>query len=228
MAKLLETGTPKLVNDLADAFNRQSKQSNQFWLALVVASAVALFPEQTTSGNVKLPFSLGEVRTDIHSLVGFFIVTILMIAYCRAFAEGHLVRKLFDDMFERIETIERRDAFRFRDALVISNFARVFPLVDLAATPQLQPVYYWLLKLTAVAVTFGIPSSALVAAYVQVANNQSVATWLQVLAFAAMTVTSIATIHVLTIEMRHSRRVASDHLVVDRSRNKKSKRSRAK
>jgi hypothetical protein len=68
-------------------------------------------------------------------------------------------------------------------------------------------IYYFLLKLVAVAVVFAIPSAALIVAYLQLMMSPLVANWIHVVASFALFITTLSVIQILYIEIRYSFRV---------------------
>jgi hypothetical protein len=204
------TQNSEIVLDLADAFSKRSKSSNQMWLALVVAATLVIFPNEDPGRNgvITLPFSLGSVDRTTYAFVGFMILTILIIAYCQAHAGAQNANRLAHALIDKLES--PRMARTFYDIFVVSNFSRAAPLAALLPSQLrlrvpgvITAAYYVLLKMLALAVLFGIPSVALLTAYRRLVDTASNASWLRFFSIFALSVTCIAILQVVCVELHY-------------------------
>jgi len=202
-----EGGVPKIVRDIADGFSTQVKFSNRVWLSLIVAATFVLFPK-VTGEYVTLPFALGNVDVGTYKVVGFLILSILMLAFCQAYAAAHFATRLAHEVIAEIPGgNNREEARRFFDLLGSSSLARVSSLAHMTGRHKIGAVYYSVLKLVAAAVIVGIPSTALAITYAQIAGNPTVARSVQLVAIFVFVVTSVAVIQISYLELRHAFRV---------------------
>jgi len=78
----------KLVKELATAVSTQAQVANRMWLALMTVALFAVLPHvPTKSGNLSLPFSLGEVNAMWFHRVVFAILVVLAVAFASAHAQ---------------------------------------------------------------------------------------------------------------------------------------------
>jgi hypothetical protein len=160
------------------------------------------------NGVVKLPFSLGMVDAGTYQVMSFLILTVLMIGYCQSYATAHLISRDAHEAIAKLRPEDRRiEGRKLYDLLVTSTLARVAPLVQLTGLARCTAVYYFALKLVAVAILFAIPSSAIVIPYARLASNLSIASWVHWLAIFALIVTAVAILEILIFEFRHIFRV---------------------
>jgi hypothetical protein len=204
----------KIVRDLAEGYSKQSKDSNRLWLASIAGAAVVVFPTHSLDDKtmVNLPFSLGAVPSSIFEPVGFFILFILFMAYCQAYAHAHNA-----DYFSqrRLDELERNNpkalARDFYDNLVASSFARVWPLVYLlriscgGALKTVQLLYYVLLKFLTTVILLGIPLTALWVSYRPLLEASP--TLILVASSFALMFTTVAVAQIVFAEFQHGSRV---------------------
>jgi hypothetical protein len=208
-AMLDQNDDPPNVRELAEAFSVQARYSNKVWLALIAAATLVLYPNGESNNAVKLPFSLGSVDEGTYKVIGFLILIILMISYCQAYAGAHIATRFAHERLERINPESKRlEARKLFDLLVVGTFLRVSYLVQFPTMPRLSAIYYCVLKFVANAVTFGIPITALITVYVQLAGNPSVSKWIYYGLFFALCITSITVLQALILELRHIFRLA--------------------
>jgi hypothetical protein len=211
-----QTEIPKLIKDLAETFSRQSKYSNQLWLALVVAAAVVIFPN-INGHNITLPFSLAVVDKDIYVRIGFLILTVLIIAYCQAFAQAQQAAWLAHRLIDKLDDQWARSLY---DVSVTATFTRVAPLVDLlilqlgsrttikpSTLSRLAAVYYGLMKILANGVILGIPAGAVYTGYLRWMENPSILSWERFVAPLMLMITVIPMLQAIWATYRQSRRV---------------------
>jgi hypothetical protein len=206
------------VKDLAEAFGKQSKYSNQLWLALIGAAVVANFPHRTAQG-VELPFSLGVVNQDVFSPAAFLIVSVLTVAYCVAFAEANSAVRFAHSQLDRLDSNQHR---RLYDFLTVAIFARVAPLARLIVSSfnnwspayKIAAVYYVALKLVANVILLGIPTASLITAYCNLSARAdpwppgaAMATWIDRFSTLTLVVTAAAIIQIVVAEVRHDAHV---------------------
>jgi hypothetical protein len=204
-----------VVRDLADGYGKQSKDSNRLWLASIAAAAVVLFPSPNpaTPNLVNLPFSLATVPTSIFEPVGFGILFVLVMAYCQAYAHAHNAAHFAQKLLDKFERTNAEAKPReFYDILVLSSFARVWPLVDLFQTLYgrkrwLVRSYYILLKLLTEATLLGIPLLSLFLAYTRIFGSSP--DWVRWPALLALVLVGIAVIEIIVAEIRYARRVVA-------------------
>jgi hypothetical protein len=203
----------QIAHDLAEGFSTQSKFSNKVWLALIAAATLVLFPDiDASSGNVKLPFSLGSVGPGTYKVVGFLILTVLIISYCQTYAATHIAVRIAHDLIDKIEPESKRlDVRSFFGLLVTPNLARVSPLAQLTGLSRLAAVYYFFLKLLAITVLFVIPLIAAFFAYNQLASSLTVGKWICLISFFVLCITSTAVLQLLYTELCHTFRVAKKY-----------------
>jgi hypothetical protein len=196
---------------LAEAYSKQSKYSNQLWLALIGAAVVVNFPHRTAS-EIDLPLSLGSVQEGIFAPAAFLILTVLTVAYCAAFAGADNANRFAHG---RLDNQERR----LFDFLSVATFARVAPLVDstihlLKNSPcrnKIAAIYYVFLKLVANVIILGIPTASLITAYFNLLKNKlstTAGTSLSILLTLAMVVTVVAIVQIAIVEFSHNARIA--------------------
>jgi hypothetical protein len=200
----------EIVQVLADGFSKQSKYSNQLWLASIAAAAVLLFPN-VSSSTVNLPFSLGVIPKSIFAPVGFGILFILVMAFCQAYAHTHNAATFGQRTLDEFEkSVPEANARDFYDILVTASFARVWPLVDLlkdlhGAAKWIAVPYYVVLKCLTHTFMLGIPGFALVIAYVNIFEDSLA--WIHVPALIALSIVIIAIMQIAVAEIRYGRHV---------------------
>jgi hypothetical protein len=131
MATKNDNEVPGVVKDLADAVSKQSKYSNQLWLALVAASLPITFSKPDTSGDVMLPFSFGAIDEAIFAPVGFAILFILTMAFLVAYGQAHITSRFAQDFVRSTQSTQDVSARDFYDVLNVATFARVSSLAIL-------------------------------------------------------------------------------------------------
>jgi hypothetical protein len=207
------TGTS--VKDLAEAFGKQAKYSNQLWLALIGAAVVVNFPHKTGT-VIDLPFSLGSVEEGVFAPAAFLILAVLSVAYCVAFAESNNAARFAHRQIDNFSSDEVR---RLYDLLAIATFSRVAPLVNLTnyrlnhwpAANKIASAYYVILKLVANVIILGIPIGSLITAYLRVLQGPSIsvlAFWITRFSTFALVVTAVAFIQIIIAEVLHDAYVA--------------------
>jgi hypothetical protein len=170
-----------LIKDLAGAVSRQSRVTNNTWIALTTVALFAIVPHTPSGeGNLTLPFNLGEVaQTWFYGLV-FSILVVLAIAFAAAHTQQVRTQKLaqrnIDSMLERGASTDLLHPREYFDMWRMPSLIRVAPLpqalrgryqfyADSAGLPtwlRLATVtYYGLLKLVSWVVYFLFPMWAL-------------------------------------------------------------------
>jgi hypothetical protein len=199
----------KFVRDFADGFSRQTKFSNQVWLALIAADTVVVFP-RGQGNSIDLPFALGSVDKPTFALVGFMILVILNIAFCQAYAEAHNVTRLAQDALTKLPPDKSSVARKLFDALTIASFARVAPLVQLllryinntSKKGRIAATYYVILKITTTAVMLGIPTLASWVAFLKLIESTP-ALWILAIFSCGLLLSGIAFLQIAWAEMMH-------------------------
>ena len=197
----------KIGKDLAEGFSAQAKFSNRVWLALIASATLALFPETDFIGKVKLPFALGSVDTGTYKVIGFFILTILMISYCQTYAAAHVAVRIAHKTIDGMEPDAKRLTRQLFDMHVTPTLARVAPLAQLLNSQRIAACYYCLLKTVAIAVILGIPTTALFVVFLQVSENTTVPFSILLLALFALCITAIAIVQLVCTEVKHMSKV---------------------
>lgn len=179
-----------LVKELASAVSTQAQFANRMWLALMTVAFFAVLPRvPASSGNLSLPFSLGEVNAMWFHLIVFSILVVLAIAFASAHAQHIRAQSLAQDslsaMFSMSGHIHPREFF---DMMRLPSFNRIAPLAQLlrgkyqyyktardcpAWLRRLTVVAYVPLKLASLAVYFSLPFWAIWHAYTNVLSVQS-------------------------------------------------------
>ena len=179
----------ELVKELASAVSTQAQFANRIWLALMTAALVAVLPHvPTSSGNLSLPFSLGEVDATWFNRVVFALLVVLVITFASAHAQHIRAQSLAQDSISASPSmsghIHPREMF---DMLRMPSFNRVAPLAQVlrgkyqyyktnhdcpAWLRRLTVVYYALLKIASLAVYFSLPFWAIWHAYTNVLGVQ--------------------------------------------------------
>jgi len=205
----------KTVRGLADGFSKQSKYSNQLWLASIAAAAVLVFPSGSND-TVNLPFSLATIPKTTFEPVGFGILFILVMAFCQAYAHAHNAAFFGQRQLDRIERIApeimARDIY---DILVTASFARVWPLVDLlrklpGPTKVAAIPYYVTLKLLTHVFMLGVPLLALARTYVRILEHSS--PWVHVPILISLVLVVVAAIEIAVSEFLYAKRVVVGRL----------------
>jgi hypothetical protein len=183
----------ELVKELSSAVSTQAQVANRTWLALITIALLALLPRAPTSnGNLSLPFSLGEVNTMWFNVLVYSFLVVFAIAFASAHAQQmrtqSLTQAALDSLSASYPTDDQIHPREFFDMLRMPSFNRVAPLAQLlrgkyqfyktsrecpAWLRGLTVVYHVLLKVTSLAVYFGLPFWALCHAYANVLNVQS-------------------------------------------------------
>jgi len=184
-----------LVKELAVAVSTQAQVANRTWLALMSVALLAVLPRiPKPSGNVNLPFGLGEVDPIWFHAVLFSIFVVLAIAFASAHIQQARAQKLAQLVVDLLvadpvqhELVHPRELF---DMWRMPSLNRVASLAQALrgkyqffATAHNCPtwlrfvsiVYYALLKLAALTIYYGLPIWALWRAYYGV----SLLGWLQ-------------------------------------------------
>jgi len=170
--------THKFVKELADAFSKHAKYVNQVWFASIVAATVVVFPAVSDDGkNIDLPFSLGTVSRPIYAPVGYFILAVLIVAYCQGYAKAYDARKFAHGLIDQLEANDPR-ARDFYDFFVVDGIARVWPLVSLLKRwfgnqSKIIVPSYIALKIFTQGILLGLPLLALVSAFWQILKTTS-------------------------------------------------------
>jgi hypothetical protein len=177
-----------IVKELAGAVSVQARIANRAWLALMSVAFFAVLPHKPEkSGNLSLPFNLGEVNPVWFHAIVFSILVVLAIAFASAHAQQMRAQKLAQVAVDslvashsREDHVHPRELF---DMLRTPSFNRVAPLAQLLRgkyqfyeTGRHCPTwlllgtnaFYALLKLTSLLVYFGLPFWAMWQAYANV------------------------------------------------------------
>lgn len=162
---------------------------------MAVTILVVLPGQEVDSGELlrNLPFGLGPVDPNVFNIITFFILAVLAIAFCQAYAQSIRVHRLAHQTIKTLNTAET-DVFvgarDFYDFFIVSTLTRVAPLPQLlfvgknrsAVYNYLCMVYYLFLKLVVALIIFALPATALWFGFQSSFDNQSVATWVVYLA----------------------------------------------
>jgi hypothetical protein len=182
-----------LIKEIAAAVSVQAQVANRSWLALMTVALIAVLPRNTAkSGNVSLPFNLGEVDASWFHAVVFSILVVLAIAFAAAYAQAVRAHKLsqpvVDALADEGALTDRVHPRELYDMLRMPSLNRVASLAQslrgeyqFFRTGLICPLwlrllsvsYYGLLKFASMVVYFGLPLWALWQAYITVSNSSS-------------------------------------------------------
>jgi hypothetical protein len=156
-----------VLKEFAAAVSTQAQVANRIWLGLMTVALVALLPRESTApGSLELPFSLGKVDGETFSVIVFGMLVVLTIAFSSAYAQQSRAHRLAQSFLESADAASYGGAYprEWFDMLRLPTFNRVAPLPQWlgGAWPRIvRACYYFLLRLTAMAVYFGLPAYAL-------------------------------------------------------------------
>ncbi len=194
------------VKDRAEAASTQSKFANWLWLALIFISVVVLIPRPAgqPGAPVELPFDLGEVEPGVFHFVTFFMLSVLLVAFCQAHAQTvrahRLARRAMGPVNPNDEVVPGMHPHDLFDALVTPSLSRVAALPQMvrgdyqfhpesASCPRLRRVLttilYAYLKAIAVIVYLFLPAAAMGSSLWRfVTGQKAIPGWLAWLGFA--------------------------------------------
>ncbi|MGB7601306.1 MAG: hypothetical protein WBM24_13425 [Candidatus Sulfotelmatobacter sp.] len=179
-----------LVSELAEAVSTQAKVANRAWLALITAAVFAVLPrtEDPKSGNLSLPWNIGEVDPRWFHAIAFFILVVLAITFASAHAQQIRAQVLTQGVISSLAKVQHPDEVvhprELYDMLRTPSLNRVAPLAQLlrgkyqfyassGRCPQwlrvLSVLYYGIVKLVSLVVFYLLPIWALGWAYMLVA-----------------------------------------------------------
>jgi hypothetical protein len=162
------------------------KTANNFWIALVTFSVIAISPTKTNDGKYTLPINLGSFQeSDFYPLV-FTIISLIIICYGSVFAQAlrssKLVYRAVTDLKNShvfIGNIHIQDVV---DAMIYPTINRVAPIAQLLqGKDQFFPEannrskiksfvsfsYYAILKLVTILVRLIFPAYALIVSFIR-------------------------------------------------------------
>jgi hypothetical protein len=159
----------RVLKEFAEAVSTQAQVANRIWLGLMTVALVALLPRESSApGSLELPFSLGKVDAETFSVIVFGMLVVLTIAFSSAYAQQSRAHGLAQAFLKLISVnansyggASPREWF---DMLRLPTFNRVAPLPQSLRGKWLGIIrvcYYFLLRLIAMSVYFGLPAYAL-------------------------------------------------------------------
>lgn len=182
-----------LLRELSEAVSLQAKIANKLWIALITVAVINFLPVTQAASQPKtrtLPFNLGEVDSNVFGSVAYLMLVVIVIAFAAAHAQQirsqRFVQLEVSDIIDkgvRIYGIHPRDLF---DLFRMPSLTRVASLPQLlrgkdssfTRPSSLSPVkkilartYYVMLKIASLTVYFGLPTLALVAAYLNLGDS---------------------------------------------------------
>lgn len=222
-------GALKEVRDLAEGFSEQSKLANRTWFVLFAIMVLVVVPDSSldTSGRKVLPFGFGAISRGLFDSVSLYVLCIVTISFCSARAQALIAydlahRRITDIQNQVVDdklgsfplsTIPQR---RFFDIMTTATLVRTGPLGVLAKHTyqkwgyinKIASVYFIILKALAMIVFLGIPTAAVIFAWLELLENAHVNLSFKVIGTMIWVITMIPLIQNLFVDAMHTKIVA--------------------
>jgi len=222
----MDDKTLALIDKLAEGYSNLAKNANRFWIALIIVSITAIFPNSSDNKIIVLPFSLGEVNNSDFYVICLFLICILTIAYASSLLQTTSTRKLIQI---EIEKLSQNDRFisnthiqDYLDAILFPTYYRVAPIIQFiqgknhflekgnnetkkAVIPRLC---YIVLKFFSVFLIHGVPTVSFFMCYNNInPNNESVFMISKLYYFAIIILYVSITLVLLLVNIGYSKKV---------------------
>lgn len=209
------------LKDLAESVSVQSRVANRYWLAFLAISFFVISKNEVSGGNVSLPFDLGNVPGQYYSVVSFFMVCVMTIAFCSAYAQVHRVQNFAHEIMDEIAPEDmpfEHDSRDFFDFLRIPTVMRVSPLPQLAQGERqwfknknilskkrlwFSLVYYIFVKTVAMLIYLGIPVCILIYVTIEFYTQESQVSSLLTVGYICVGVAGFSLMHIFVREVLH-------------------------
>lgn len=169
----------ELIENLCTGYSTQSKTANQFWLALIISSVIALTGRIESKGMptdslIQLPFTLGGVNAADFYTISIILISVLLIAFDAAMIQAIRARMLIQKGIEQLEPkyIHGIHIQDYVDSRLAPTYNRVAPIAQFlsgkkqffepgvkqgALAKRVGVVFYFLLKAITYFLMYGIP-----------------------------------------------------------------------